>query len=146
VLWGALFGILIILERLGLSKVLEKIPSLFSHVYLLFAVIMGWVLFYYTDLGRAGQMFRILLGFGEASFTDALFTARFMNNLFFFLVSIIACLPWAPWLRDRLITRGRFYNPALLAVLQILACILLLSLSTAMLVGESYNPFLYFRF
>jgi len=146
VLWGALFGILIILERLGWGKVLTKIPRFFSHLYLLLAVLVGWVLFYYTDIGRAGELFSVLLGFGAASVTDALFTARFMNNLFFFAAAILACLPWAPRLRDLLLTKGRTYNPALLAILQIIVCILLLAVSTAMLVGESYNPFLYFRF
>jgi len=146
VLWGALFGILIILERLGLGKVLTRIPRIFSHLYLLLAVLAGWVLFYYTDLGRAGQMFSVLAGRGAASLSDALFTARFMNNIFFFAAALIACLPLAPKLRDALITKGRFYNPALLAIVQLLTCVLLLVVCTAMLVGESYNPFLYFRF
>lgn len=41
ILWGVFYGALLIVEKLGLLKVLEKIPSVFSHLYLLFLTLLA---------------------------------------------------------------------------------------------------------
>jgi alginate O-acetyltransferase complex protein AlgI len=53
VIWGLYFGLLILLERLFLSRLLETIPGWFSHVYMTLALLIGWVFFYFTNLHEA---------------------------------------------------------------------------------------------
>jgi alginate O-acetyltransferase complex protein AlgI len=52
VCWGIYFGCLIALEKTFLLRVFSSIPAVFSHVYFLAAVLVGWVLFYYESLNR----------------------------------------------------------------------------------------------
>ena len=50
ILWGSLYGVVIILEKLFLGKWLQKIPAVFCHIYTMLLVILGWVLFDTADL------------------------------------------------------------------------------------------------
>ena len=54
ILWGTLYGVVIILEKLFLGKLLDKIPDIFGHIYTMLLVILGWVLFDTADLPTAG--------------------------------------------------------------------------------------------
>ena len=51
ILWGLYFGAILIIEKLFLGKILAKLPSWVSHAYSLFIIILGWVLFYFEDMG-----------------------------------------------------------------------------------------------
>lgn len=147
ILWGLWFGLFISLERLFLRKWLERIPRLFSHLYLILVVLIGWVLFYFTDLSSMWTVLGRMFGIGNPGALDSLSVTRLMNYIFFIPAAIIGCLPIAPRIRELLTTKGtRFYAPAALIALEIAVCVILLVVCTAMLVGESYNPFLYFRF
>ncbi len=146
ILWGLLYGVFIALERLFLHRFFARLPRIFSHLYLLLLVLIGWVFFYFAELSRALQFLKVMFFAAGAPLSDPLFVAHFMNNLFFFLLALLCCLPFAPKIREIFASRGRFYAPGALAAGQIALCLLFLALSTAMLVGESYNPFLYFRF
>ncbi len=53
ILWGVLYGLVIIIEKLFLGKVLEKIPDFFSWLYTIILVILGWVLFDTADIPTA---------------------------------------------------------------------------------------------
>lgn len=43
--WGLYFGILLILEKKFLSRLIERLPMILRHVYALFFIIIGWVFF-----------------------------------------------------------------------------------------------------
>ena len=147
ILWGLWFGFFIILERLFLRKVLERIPRVFSHLYTLLIVVIGWVFFYYTDLAQAVTVLAHMFGQAPRLGLDAIEGARAMNYLFFMIAAVLGCLPLFPKLRGVLTNKeSSNYAPGLVIAWEIVACAALLAVSTAMLVGESYNPFLYFRF
>ena len=55
VLWGLYFFVILIFEKFVLLKVLDKIPSVFSHLYALFFIVLGWVIFDFTDMSAMGQ-------------------------------------------------------------------------------------------
>ena len=144
VLWGAYYGLLLILEKLFLLRVLEKLPRAVGILWSWVAVFFGWSLFYYTDLGRLGGFLTALFG-GGAGFFDPGTEVLLLNNLLWLCLAIVFCAPVAPALEaaaERAAVRCR----GVLTVLQAAGCVLLLVLSTALLVGQSYNPFLYFRF
>ena len=147
ILWGLWFGFFIILERLFLKKVLEKIPRVFSHLYTLLIVVIGWVFFYFTDLSRAFTVLERMFGAAPSLGLDVLSASRVMNHIFFIAVALIACLPVAPAIRKALTNReSTNFAPGLVIAWEIGVCAVLLAVCTALLVGESYNPFLYFRF
>lgn len=146
ILWGVFYGALLIVEKLGLLKVLEKIPSVFSHLYLLFLTLIGWTIFYTTDLGKLGGYFGVMFGLSGNAFSDPQLSITFMNNLFWLVVAVLFCMPitqlvkrWAQAQRSEGVRAGISIVNAIINVMLLFVC-------TAMLVGDSYNPFLYFRF
>lgn len=93
ILWGVFYGALLIVEKLGLLKVLEKIPSVFSHLYLLFLTLIGWTIFYTTDLGKLGGYFGVMFGLSGNTFSDPQLSITFMNNLFWLIAAVLFCMP-----------------------------------------------------
>lgn len=146
ILWGVFYGALLIVEKLGLLKVLEKIPSVFSHLYLLFLTLIGWTIFYTTDLGKLGGYFGVMFGLSGNALSDPQLSITFMNNLFWLIAAVLFCMPitqlvkrWAQAQRSEGVRAGISIVNAIMNVMLLFVC-------TTMLVGESYNPFLYFRF
>jgi len=147
ILWGLWFGLFIFLERKKLREFFESKPKFLSHIYLLLVVVIGWVFFYYTDLSKAFTVLGRMLGIGGKFKLDTLDGNHLMNYIYFIIAAVIACMPIAPKIRNALSRRAsRFFAPGVLAVCELVVCVVLLIVCTAMLVGESYNPFLYFRF
>lgn len=146
ILWGVFYGALLIVEKLGLLKMLEKIPSVFSHLYLLFLTLIGWTIFYTTDLGKLGGYFGVMFGLSGNALSDPQLSITFMNNLFWLIAAVLFCMPitqlvkrWAQAQRSEGVRAGISIVNAIMNVMLLFVC-------TAMLVGDSYNPFLYFRF
>ena len=148
VIWGLFYGVLIILEKLFLDKWLKKLPAFVSHAWLLLAVMIGWVFFYFTKLEDAVRYLGILFGAGGNGFfslEDGIFIT---NNLLFLGVAIMACTPLVSklWERVRKLAESLKYGEWITTLGQPAVNFILLFLSTAFLVGKTYNPFLYFRF
>ena len=146
VLWGLYYGVLIAAERLFLGKLLEKLPAIAGRVYFIFATLIGWTFFYFEDFGRLGEMFRVLFGFSAQPIWDASLGFVLMNNIFWLVLAVVFCAPVLPWLKARLLNDASTQRQVWLINLQAAACIMMLIISTSLLVGESYNPFLYFKF
>lgn len=143
ILWGLYFGILVYLEKKILFRVLNKIPKIFSHIYLIVALLVGWTLFYFTDVNRAFEYIKILFGFTNNEFTNNELKLVFINNIYWILIAIVASTPIYPYLKQyigqsRIKSFGQVVEVSLNAVIMI-CC-------TSMLIASSYNPFLYFRF
>lgn len=143
VLWGAYYGFLLILEKYFLLQWLEKLPGVAGLIWSWVVVFFGWSIFYYTDFSRLGGFFTALFG-GTESFSNAEVELIFLNNIFWFCISLIFCLPILPALKGYLRSFKRCRRG--MVILQAIVCTVILVLSTAQLVGQSYNPFLYFRF
>ena len=148
VLWGLWFFLFLMVERAGLKKLLDKIPVL-SNLYLLLVVSLGWAIFRFTDLRLGLALIRSLLGGNGNPLTSFSAEIQLQSHQFLLLAAIVASLPLGRWLRQRL-EQGCARSAALTwcwnVVLYSLIPVALLLLSTACLVGDSYNPFLYFRF
>ncbi len=144
ILWGLWFGLLIMAERLFLRKILDKLPAFVGHLYLLFVVMLGWVLFYFTDLGKAWECLRVMFGAAGSGFWDVSLEIVLTNNLFWLIAAIAFCMPLYPKARAFIESRPLLSNIA--GWVKIPANLLMLVTNTALLVGSSYNPFLYYRF
>lgn len=146
IFWGLFYGLLIAIERLFLQRFLDAIPKLFAHLYLLFAVVLGWGLFYYTDLNRLGEFFRLIFGArGNAPWSLDVSLAL-QENAWWLLMALALCTPVYLWFH-RVFIQGYFERkPAIGTAVLTLMNLAFLFAATSMLVGRSYNPFLYFRF
>ena len=148
VLWGLYFFLFLVFENVGGRKLLEGLPKFVGRCYLLIVVFFGWILFRFEQLGLIGVVVKGLFGLNGNAFTDFETNNLWLNHLFFLLVALIACTPLVHWLRQKL-TAGAERNrgvAVLYGVWDVAAPVALLLLSTMALVGNSYNPFLYFRF
>ena len=136
-LWGLYYGILLILEKTILLKLLKKTPKAICHIYTLFLVMLGWALFYFEDLSALGDFFVQAFGFTATS-VAALNTI--LGYLPLFLVTLVAATPLGSYAWDKV----RAKTWAGYAVIVVAAVLMLLCV--AALVSSSYNPFIYFRF
>lgn len=148
IIWGMGFGVLIILEKLFMLKVLEKIPKFFSHIYALFFILIGWTVFYFTDLGELGACLGAMFGAGDIPLYDEVTKSAFLGNLYLIIIAVLISAPISRLLDEWLNTAERKSGGAfaVIGTLRTVLCIGLLALSSIMLVGQTYNPFLYFRF
>lgn len=139
VLWGLYYGLLLILEKFVLKKFLDRLPSFVQHIYTLFIVIIGWGLFYFTDVGQLGEFMADLFNFGNGICGNQAFNL-IMSNLPMLIIAAVASTPLAAMLYNR------FEHTRFMWIPETLYCMGVLAVSTASLVNQSYNPFLYFRF
>ena len=65
ILWGVYFGVFIILERAFLQNILNKLPNVIQHIYLMIIVIFGWVLFSQEDIASTIEYIKVMLGLGN---------------------------------------------------------------------------------
>ena len=108
IFWGLYYGGLLILEKFVLKPWLDRLPAALRHIYTLFIVMIGWGLFYFTDVGQLFTFLGDLFNFGNG-------VAKVRDKKYIWIAETAFCL-------------------------------LVLFVSTAGLVQQSYNPFLYFRF
>ncbi len=139
VLWGVYFGILLIIEKFLLKKILDRLPAFFRHVYALFFIVLGWVIFDFTEMSEMGAFIvRLFTGTYGLVGGDAL--SLVLSYLPLIIVGIFASLPL--WKKLYFRTQDKKWSIAL----QCVCVVAVLILATASLVSSSYNPFLYFRF
>ena len=143
ILWGLYFGVLLIIEKLVLKKWLEKTPAAFQHLYALFFIVLGWVIFYFAEdnggMPAMGAFLSSMFNFGGIVIgSDAL--VILLSYLPMLLIAGAASTPIGVRLYDKF--KATAWNPAL----QSAYCAVVMLLSTALLVAGSYNPFIYFRF
>lgn len=139
VLWGLYYGLLLILEKFVLKKFLDRLPSFVQHIYTLFIIIIGWGLFYFTDVGQLGEFMVDLFNFGNGICGNQAFNL-IISNLPMLIIAAVASTPLAAMLYNR------FEHTRFMWIPETLYCMGVLAVSTASLVNQSYNPFLYFRF
>ena len=147
-LWGLWFFVFLMLERLLLKRVLEKVPVL-SNLYLLLVVLLGWVIFRFTNLELGLTLVRSLFGANGNALTTFASTVQLKSNMYLLAVSVLASTPIMKRLRQvlepfchRRGNLGVYWDVFFYSILPV--CLLLLSV--ACLVGDSYNPFIYFQF
>ena len=144
VIWGLYYGVLIILEKLVLADFREKLPGAAQHIAALFLIVIGWTVFYYTDMGCLGKHLGAMFGIGAAGLSDPVTMAVIRKYTVLPLIAAIASLPILPRLKAWLGKHEKLEGAADIVSLVCLTALMLLSM--IFIVGQSYNPFIYFRF
>ena len=138
-LWGLYFGLLLTIEKFGLLRRLQKAPRVIAHLYTLFFVVLGWVLFDFTRLSDMGAYFANLFTLQNGLLTsDGL--ALLVSHLPLFIFAVVFSAPTARKAFEKCKSHRvyRALEPAL-GLAALVLCV-------ASLVSSTYNPFLYFRF
>lgn len=153
ILWGIYFFVFLAMEKLFLLKFFDMLPTILAkaigRIYTLFVVFFGWIIFRFTDISMAKAMLKAMFGLYGNAFTNLETNTVLLNNYLFLLVCILACTPMIKLFAEKLKNKGLqgsigytyIYN-----VCNIVIPVILLFLSTIALIGNSYNPFIYFRF
>lgn len=144
ILWGVYYFILLMLEKLFLLKWMERWPKLLRHIYTLLFVVIGWVIFACTDLNVMCSVLKAMFGLGEGIAGGMSEYYMISYGVLFIIAAILATSVPMRIVR-RLFLKLNLNNNVKLIIKNCL-CVFVLIVSIAFLVGDSYNPFLYFRF
>ena len=139
VLWGLYFGVLLILERFVFKALIEKTPAPVRWALTFVIAVIGWVIFYYTDLAALAQALGALFGVGISGWSDAASIAVLRRYGIWSLGAFVLSLPVVPFVSEKLPEKLR-------GALGLVFTLLLFAASLLFLIGQSYNPFIYFRF
>lgn len=138
VLWGLYFGVLLIIEKKRLLKVLEK-HNIIGFIYSSVIVAVGWVMFALDDMKKVLAYLRALINIFNPGITNGEFLYNLRSYGVLFLIAIITSSGIAKSSYDRLLTGRLSRLKYIFAAAGFIIC-------TAYLVDDTYNPFLYFRF
>ena len=144
IFWGIFHGVFLIIERLGLKKVLEKTPKILQHLYTMIIVIIGWVFFRADSFIFALKYLKIL--FIPNFIHMESFLVELENlKLFIAVCAIIFSTPIVPKLKNILLN-NIFKNKFYYEIFRNFIYIIFFLLSVIFLAGSNFNPFIYFHF
>lgn len=149
VIWGLYFGVIIMLEKYTIIKAQNKIPAVILHIYSMLVIVFGWVIFYFDDFGRLLQFVKTMFGFGSGGAWNILVQNSLAGNAYLLAAAVIFSLPLGKVIGKYYKESMKLRNAApaiLLTVGKTLCAAALLAASTLLLVRDTNNPFLYFRF
>ncbi len=138
IIWGLYFGFFIVLERLFLSKLLNKIHSILQTFYALIVIILGRAIFMSKDITHFLVLIKSLFYSSNKNSLHLYWT----QNIYFILIFIISIFGCTPIFNKFFLSSNNKY----ISFLKNIYYIILLILSIAFLAGSTFNPFLYFRF
>lgn len=139
--WGLYFALFLIMEKLFLGRALSKAPKFVGHIYTMLVVIVGWVIFAVEDFGDIGGYLAGMFGAGGAFGTEAVYALRKFLPLL--AVFAVGCTNLPSRIAGKFVRAAKPLPRAaavnLFLFLAFLVCV-------GLIIGDSYNPFLYFRF
>lgn len=146
VLWGFYYFILLVLEKKVYGKKMASLPSFVQHIYTVFAVLIGWIFFYFEDMSRAGSLLASMIG--VHGFADVGDGVMLKNRILLIIAAVIAVTPLASIVSRKLkaLVSGMPHGREIIQIATIIFQFAALIISVCCLVGSTYNPFLYFRF
>ena len=143
-IWGLLFGIILIIEKLWLNKLMEKLPSFIRRIYVLFIVMILFIIFNSDNMQVALTNIKGLFGMNGEVFINN-YTLHYLKSyLPVLIIALIGSTPLIKILIDKL--RKNKYLNNIINILEPILIVVILFVVTSYLIDNSYNPFLYFRF
>ncbi len=146
VLWGIYYAFFLILEKVFLGKVLVKIPKIFSWLYTMFVVVIGWGIFSIVDMKKPLDFFAALFPFlGRVNGVGLIHNEAVYRAISYSGVWVLGAVSMTS-LMHRLMQKSMKRFPYAVKIAQLFGTAALLLLCIACIVSDTYNPFLYFRF
>lgn len=140
ILWGLYFFMILIAEKIFLLHLLEKTPRIFRHLYALILIVIGWVMFNSSSFEQIFVMLKNMFVPANMMSFSALKELRILYLWPYFVAGILCSVPWFNSVKKKLDQSiiGRITLDAVVLLI-LFWCIVLL-------VNNSYNPFIYYRF
>lgn len=152
VVWGLWHGTFLILEHLGLKRILDSFGKIVKHTYVIMVVMVGWVFFRADTLGNAIEYIEIMFGFGQQDvYARSLFEFLQMDVILAIASGCIFATNFVKGIEEVVIAKARqarnFHSVfGLYKSFTLIISLLLFILSIMSLSNGYYNPFIYFRF
>ena len=149
IIWGAGFGILLILEKsihitVPDTPVAQTIWKIVKHMYMLIVIAVSFLIFKTEDMHILQQNLISLIHSSSVTVNTELHRYVIRNRAVLLIVSVIGTTPLPKMLWNCYVQRAK--KRILADITSIIGVVLLLLLCTAYLIDGSFNPFLYFRF
>lgn len=141
ILWGLYFGTILVIEKKFFLKFFEK-HKIIGNMVTNILVVIGFV-FFYNEKNILDIFIKMFTGRG-ISFTNVSTNYYLLNYLVLLIISFIACTPLLKNIINKC-KKNKNLN-IVISIVEPIVLIGLLVLSTAFIVDESSNSFLYFRF
>ncbi len=142
VLWGVYFFVLLMIEKLFLLKIFKKIPKFISHIYSLIFIIIGWIIFACTSLSDILAYIKNMF-YGSLSSPMTIYVLS--TNIIILIIMCIASTPFPKNIAKKVASKLSL-SDEMRFIVKATAAMIVFVLSIAYLTGDSYNPFLYYRF
>ncbi|MBQ6998886.1 MAG: MBOAT family protein [Clostridia bacterium] len=141
ILWGLYYGILLIVEKKLFGGKLMKLPKPVGLIYSSIIIFFGWTLFYFTDMSSIWLFLKAAFG-ANGALVDLTALSTLASNVFLLVLLFVSSTPYPKNLYLKITEK----HPAVGVVCSPLLVAVVLIISFTLLVGSTYNPFLYFRF
>ena len=144
IIWGLYFGVILIIEKYFLNKVLEKLPKVIRIIYTSFVVMISFIIFSSNNLDSAFTIIKGLFSFKSLSLSNNFILYYVKSYGFILIMGIIFSTPLIKNIIEKLRSKKILNN--IINIIEVIVILLILLIVTSMLIDSSYNPFLYFRF
>lgn len=141
VLWGLYYFVILLVEKLFLHKLLDKLPKFIRYIYAFVLINIGWLIFRIEDINTLLTLFKNLFTLKRGDFyLDLAHNYYLLNYVPYFIFAIIGSFPVVKWFNQKM------KNELVKTCLSNILLLAILGLSIIFLINNSYNPFIYFRF
>lgn len=141
ILWGIYYGVILIIEKIFLGKYIEKLPRFFRHIYTLFFVVIGWVIFRIEDFSQMGIVLQKMFVWTKSGILDnIILNYDIFASLPYIIIGIIGSIPVFAKVKESTKSRVTY------SVISTIWCLVIFIISICFLLTATYNPFIYFRF
>lgn len=150
VLWGLYHGFFLTLEKM-FPKLIEKLPSVLKHCYVILMFMFGWVLFRANTFEQAVNYYKSLFGFYPEHIKESMvYLNAFAGDYIIALIAgIILSTPVFPYLRSKyqiIFNNAGSVKKTAMAGISSLMILLLFLICIMPLFGSTFKSFIYFRF
>ena len=142
ILWGLYYGLILVIEKFLLKNILEAMPNLIKHIYTMVLVMVGWTFFGIDSIQKSLEYLKVMFLLNGNPIIDSTFLYYLFTNLILLIILILCSTPIVNKVFKKIIQNGKMKGVVFATSVQFI----LLFVSIAYLVNETYNPFLYFRF
>ena len=143
ILWGIMFAVLLIIEKLWLLPVPEKLKFA-HHLYVMLMLIISFVIFDAESIKDAAVQIMAMFGFGNMPLLSPETMYYLKSFIVILVIAAIGATPLPKKLYHAACNRKR--SATAVSIAEPVVLLALLALCTAYLIDGSFNPFLYFRF
>ncbi len=141
-MWGVYFGIILIAEKLIILKLLEKAPKIIGHIYATILVLISWAIFAFEDLEKVGYYISTMFHINGTSIVNSESLYYLKNYFIIIILGIILSTPIIKKIFNKIEVKKTLSRSIFVSLIYVGIFLL----STASLVSDTFNPFLYFRF